>query len=184
MSRPLSMLAVALLGHVFPALADSGPDLRTQWHNTLSWPASCEDDWESAPAGSGITQYSLPDGRRLIGVSCSSAAQGYQLYYLQSAEGVASGPLRFPVYEDAATTARARLVRQWNTELQGQSRYDEKTGELRVLRLKGRNADCGTWASYGFDPTGPVLLELRAKLECDGRDAQAPQRWQRQLVPH
>ncbi len=186
MHRQLGVLAVALLGHALPVLADVGVDIRGQWRAALNWPASCEEDWAAAPTGNGngVTPYGLPDKRRLISVSCGGNAPSYQLYYLESAEGVANGPLRFPVYEDPPSNARARLVRQWSTELRGQTRYDEKSGELQVLQLKHSGSNCGTWASYGFDLNGPILLELRTKLECDTQGAPSPQRWQRQLVPH
>jgi hypothetical protein len=189
-SRQPRLLAVALLGvlanGISPSHAEAGPEAspRSAWFKQLNWPSTCEEDWQAAPQGSGISQYGLQDGRQLIGVSCSTGPQGYQLYYLQSAEGVAQGPLRFPVYEDIPGGGRNRLPRQWQTEVHGQASFHDKLQELRVLRLKRAGGDCGTWASYSFDTTGPSLVELRAKAECDGQEANAPQRWQRQLVPH
>ncbi len=156
---------------------------RKAWREVLKWPDECEQafDYPDKSYG-GLEFYELADRKYLVEVVCTGGAyQGYQHYYFydETKDQPTSELLTFDIYESQDEKS---LTPTRSTEVWGLPTFDAKTKELRVLNKFRGPGDCGTLAVYGFEADKPVLKELRAKPNCDGRGAEHPEKWKK-IVP-
>jgi len=177
-SAPSLAVAVRLpLAKADLTLAD-----RAAFRGALGWSDECESAFDAADSGyAGIEVETLAPGRYLIGVVCARGAyQGYRIYYFydEKRQPAAARALTFEIRESPDERS---LVRTTTREIWGLPTFDRRTRRLRVLNKFRGPGDCGTLATYRFVVGVPELAELRAKLACDGKGAEEPERWP--LVP-
>jgi Protein of unknown function (DUF1176) len=155
---------------------------RAAFRRALAWPDDCEAAFDAGNSGyGGIEVETLAPGRYLIGVVCARGAyQGYRTYYYYD-ETRQPPAARALAFETRESPDERSLVRTTTRELWGLPTFDRRTRQLRVLNKFRGPGDCGTLAIYRFVGGAPELAELRAKLACDGKGAEAPERWP--LVP-
>jgi len=162
------------------------PDLtladRAAFRRVLAWSDECETAFDAGDRGyGGIEVDTLAPGRYLIGVVCTRGAyQGYRVYYYYD-ETRQPPAARALTFETRESPDERSLVRTTTRELWGLPTFDRRTRQLRVLNRFRGPGDCGILATYRFVGGVPELAELRAKLACDGKGAEEPERWP--LVP-
>jgi len=162
------------------------PDLtladRAAFRRALGWSGDCEAAFDARNSSyGGIEVDTLTPGRYLIGVVCARGAyQGYRTYYYYD-ETRQPPAARALAFETRESPDERSLVRTTTRELWGLPSFDRRTRQLRVLNKFRGPGDCGTLATYRFVEGVPELAELRAKLACDGKGAEEPERWP--LVP-
>ena len=151
---------------------------RAAFRRALGWSDECESAFDATDSGyGGIEVDTLAPGRYLVGVVCARGAyQGYRVYYFydEKRRPPAASALTFEIRESPDERS---LVRTTTRELWGLPTFDRRTRQLRVLNKFRGPGDCGTLATYRFVEGVPELAELRAKLACDGKGAEAPERW-------
>jgi hypothetical protein len=151
---------------------------RASFRRVLGWSEDCEQGFDATDPGyGGVEVDTLAPGRYLVGVVCTRGAyQGYRIYfyYDETRQPPAARPL---VFETRESPDEGALVRTTTRELWGLPAFDRKTRQLRVLNKFRGPGDCGTLATYKFVAGVPELAELRAKLACDGKGAEEPERW-------
>ncbi len=161
-----------------PRRADLTREDRAAWRRRLAWPADCEDEFQATalPAAAGLSIYPLAPGRSLVEVRCAwGAYQGSQMYYLyDETRQPRAEPLSFEVRESPDDRS---LVKSETREVAGLPTFDPRSRELSVLDKFRGPGDCGTLATYRFVDGRPRLVKLRAKVACDGRGAEEPERW-------
>jgi Protein of unknown function (DUF1176) len=155
---------------------------RAAFRRALGWSDECESAFDATDSGyGGIEVETLAPGRYLIGVTCARGAyQGYRVYYFYD-ERRQPPAVRALTFETRESPDERSLVRTTTRELWGLPSFDRRTRQLRVLNKFRGPGDCGTLATYRFVEGVPELAELRAKLACDGKGAEEPERWP--LVP-
>ena len=162
------------------------PDLtladRAAFRRVLGWSDECETAFDAGDSAyGGIEADTLAPGRYLIGVVCTRGAyQGYRVYYYYD-ETRQPPAARALTFETRESPDERSLVRTTTRELWGLPTFDRRTRQLRVLNKFRGPGDCGILATYRFVGGVPELAELRAKLACDGKGAEEPERWP--LVP-
>ena len=153
---------------------------RAAWHAVMKWPVDCEDAFAvRGDDSAGLQFYSLGAGKSLVAVACAPGAyQGSQIYYLldESGSTAAAKALEFPTW-DASGPDGTRLERRRTTELTGSAQYKPAARELHVLNRYRGPGDCGSFAVYLIGNGGVELKKFRAKVQCDGRGAEHPERW-------
>jgi hypothetical protein len=154
---------------------------REAWRKIIGWPESCEEAFSAtmSKAAAGLKFYSLGSRAYLVEITCTLGAyQGFQVYtYLDERDSPpVARLLTFPTLE---YTSEKTLEKTEAQELWGLSVFDSKSRRLTVLNRFRGLGDCGTFATYGFEGEKPVLLEFRAKWDCDGMGAEDPQKWDR-----
>ncbi|HXO28909.1 MAG TPA: DUF1176 domain-containing protein [Thermoanaerobaculia bacterium] len=151
---------------------------RAAFRRALGWSDECESAFDATDGGyGGIEVDALAPGRYLIGVVCARGAyQGYRVYFFYDEKRLppAARALTFEIRESPDERS---LVRTTARELWGLPTFDRRTRQLRILNKFRGPGDCGTLATYRFVEGVPELAELRAKLACDGKGAEAPERW-------
>lgn len=157
---------------------------RRAWREILKWSDECEQafDYPDKSYG-GIEFYELAEKRYLVQVTCTGGAyQGYQVYYFYD-EAQQPPTAKLLTFESRESQDEKSLTRTQATEMWGQPTFDQKTKELKVLNKFRGIGDCGILATYGFANGEPVLKELRAKLACDGKGAENPEKWNKVALP-
>ena len=179
--RPSAPAPAAPATRQAPALKRTGLTRadREAWRQALGWPADCEESFTASavPEAAGIEVHSLSPGRSLVEVRCAwGAYQGSQIYYLydESRQPARGEPLAFEVRESPDEKS---LVANETPEVWGLPSFDSRTGQLEVLNKFRGPGDCGTLATYRFVDGRPRLARLRAKVACDGKGAEEPERW-------
>src|ERR1700724_3238831 len=150
-----------------------------------------------------VARHSIRERPRLGGLGEASLVRALPLLLLLVPLASASsraGPVRLPLAKadltlaDRAAFHRAlgwchegeaafqspderSLVHTAARELSGLPPFARRTRQLRILNKFRGPGDCGTLATYRFVEGVPELAELRAKLACDGKGAEAPERW-------
>jgi hypothetical protein len=110
--------------------------------------------------------YTTPDGAKVVRLQCFLGAYQGSSDFVRIEGDVgnvyAVYPLKVETFEDSAVVTRSMLG--------GLSGYDPATGTVTTF-AKGRGiGDCGTYFVHRIDNDADklVLLEQRAKDECDG----------------
>jgi len=156
---------------------------RKAWREVLKWPDECEQafDYPDKSYG-GIEFYQLAEKQYLVQVTCTGGAyQGYQVYYFYD-ETKQQPAAKLLTFESRESQDEKSLTKTEASELWGQPTFDERTKELKVFNRFRGVGDCGILATYGFVNGEPELKELRAKVNCDGKGAGNPEKWNR-IVP-
>jgi hypothetical protein len=154
------------------------PEGRQAWRQVLKWSQDCEEGFES-PDGKfgGVRFYRIAPRVFLAEVACARGAyQGSQSYFIwdETAETPVARPIEFVAYE----APNDKLEKTSTTELWGAARFNVNTRLLVVENRFRGPGDCGTRSVYRISPEGALLTELRAKVACDGRNAN-PRLWPR-----
>jgi Protein of unknown function (DUF1176) len=153
---------------------------RKAWREILKWPDECERafDYPDKSYG-GIELHQLAEKQYLVQVTCTGGAyQGYQVYYFYD-ETKQQPTGKLLTFESRESQDEKSLTKTEASELWGQPTFDEKTKELKVFNRFRGIGDCGILATYGFVNGEPELKELRAKINCDGKGAGNPEKWNR-----
>jgi hypothetical protein len=153
---------------------------RKAWREMLKWSDDCEQafDYPDKNYG-GIEFYRLAEKQYLVQVTCTGGAyQGYQVYYFYD-ETKQQPTAKLLNFESRESQDEKSLTKTQATELWGQATFDEKTKQLKVFNRFRGVGDCGILATYEFADGESVLKELRAKINCDGRGAGNPEKWNR-----
>jgi hypothetical protein len=165
-----------------PAAALSKEDVtregRQAWRRALPWPGECEEAFAAAdPAHGGVTFHELARGRYLVQVDCAPGAyQGSQVYLLYD-ETRRPPAARLLTFRFPSSPDGERLEWSETAEVWGTPELNRAEGELTIFNKSRGPGDCGILVAYDFADGLPVLRELRAKLACDGRLANQPERW-------
>ncbi|MFP5260642.1 MAG: DUF1176 domain-containing protein [Blastocatellia bacterium] len=151
---------------------------RKAWREILKWPDECEQafDYPDKSFG-GIEFHQLAEKQYVVQVTCTGGAyQGYQVYYFYDETGQQPAA-KLLTFESRESQDEKSLTRTETTEVWGQATFDDKAKELKVFNRFRGAGDCGILATYGFVNGAPELKELRAKINCDGKGAENPEKW-------
>lgn len=159
---------------------DEGADARRELAHQLEVPVGC--DAETHGEDRHIETHALAGGT-VVTLLCQLGAYNRQTAWFW-VEGpwrkpVHIEPLRFATWEPS--TPPRRVV---DSLLRGADEYDPVTATVTVWRKMRGLGDCGTFATYRFDPPTPgravparvTTLEVRVKTTCDGAPT-APKSW-------
>ena len=152
---------------------------RQAWRKIINWSNDCEEAFDSTMSkeDAGLEFYELGEGAYLVEVTCTLGAyQGFQNYShltLSGAQPVAR-TLTFPTYE---SEDEGKLEKKETEELWGFPEFDLKRKRLTIFNKFRGLGDCGALATYSFQDGAPKLVEVRAKLKCDGQGAEDPKQW-------
>jgi len=154
---------------------------REAFRRVLGWPDRCEEGFNYPDREfGGIYFYELQTGRYLAEVICTLGAyQGSQMFYSLKQERpggeIHARLLRFSVLEERDDGGGLRL--HDTTEPRGNAQFEALSKHVILLdRFRGFG-DCGIWSTYAFRSTDAELVAARAKLACDGKDANRAERW-------
>ena len=170
---------------VFPKKVNLSHKDREAWRKIIKWPQSCEEAFDNTMSKetAGLEFYELAEKQYLVEVICTLGAyQGFQVYsYLDETKSPPSAKLlTFQTYESEYDN---KLEKKESEELLGLAEFDFKTKQLTILNKFRGLGDCGTLATYGFQGGDVQLIELRAKLTCDGRGVENPKTWRKIALP-
>ena len=131
--------------------------------------------------GSGVGTWKLPDGRRLVEVTCFRGAyQGVSMLYLVDSARKATGPLALRTYQDPGS---GKLKPVTLTRVLGILAFTPKTGVLTIFEKFRGPGDCGIYSVYKLTGNRFVTTEVRAKTACDGKPPYDPARWPKLPLP-
>ena len=153
---------------------------RKAWREVLKWPDECEQAFDYPDKSYGGIEFNqLAEKQYLVEVTCTGGAyQGYQVYYFYD-ETKQQPTAKLLTFESRESQDEKSLTKTETSEMWGQATFDEKTKELKVFNRFRGIGDCGILATYGFVNGEPELKELRAKINCDGKGAGNPEKWNR-----
>ncbi len=166
---------------------------RAAWRAALSWPASCEEAFESSRAGEdgGLAVHDLAPRVVIVEVLCAGGAyQPSHVYYRYDEQSVSPTAtlLEFQVPMSGDGSSIETVV---ETEVWGESWFSPDAYEMSLLTLSRQLGDCGIWTRYSLSGSQPVLTSAAARLPCPaspGPPAQftngmAPAGWRAVSVP-
>lgn len=166
-------------GESLPAKNNLTSGDRQRWRNIIHWSSDCEEAFNSTmPADStGIKFYSLAKQRYLVQITCTLGAyQGYQEYaYLDQSNKPTT--VRHLVFQTIEVPANGHIINQHTEQLWGLAEFDSQKKRLSLFNRFRGMGDCGFLASYAFVNGSPELVEIRAKLSCDGHGPYDPNQW-------
>lgn len=166
-----------------PSKTDRSVLGRRAWYHHLRWPVSCEQAFERTsppdkPEAGGIQFHAVAPRRWVVRVGCASGlSQSSETYVLfdENGDPPSTAPLVFPTF----SVVDGKVVREDAAVLWGEDRWDESRREVTLVTRASEG--CGTRARYRLEGNRIVLVELRAKRNCDGRPSD-PASWT-QLIP-
>jgi hypothetical protein len=154
---------------------------RASWRTILSWPASCEEAFQTSHASDdpGLTFHQLAPGLSLVDVLC--AAGGYAPSHLfirldERGSSVQAAVLAFPVLHSPDGETIERAI---ETEVWGQATVASDTRQLSLLTPSRQLGDCGVWTLYTVATEQPRILEAASRLPCPATPGEPadPQPW-------
>jgi len=155
---------------------------RVAWRSQLQWPQDCESSFDYPDKSfAGIAFFELSTQHYLVQVTCTLGA--YQGTYVFLALDESHSPstsrlLSFVEYEDSGEPGPNRLQKSEAKELTGTPEFDAGKKQLRLINKFRGLGDCGYLATYAFTKDQPDLVQLQAKLDCDGK-AVNPHDWKK-----
>lgn len=156
---------------------------RVAWRAALKWPQDCEESFDDSDKSlAGLEFFELSPKHYLVQVECAMGAyQGSYSFLLLDESHVpsASKLLKFVNYEDSGEAGPNRLQKEETAQLEGLAEFDAATKELSVFDKFRGPGDCGLLATYSFSNDQPTLVQLRGKLECDGKGPFEPKQWKK-----
>lgn len=145
--------------------------LRTVLYRTLSWPADCEESWQTAGAGygdsAGLTFLALGDDRYLVEVLCSLGA--YQAAFVVAYLDERSRSGHVMSFDDYRRNARDQLQASAEKELVGWSSFDQDTKTYAVTTKYRGVGGCGKRSTYLIRRGRAILQEIR-EMNCEEAD--------------
>lgn len=141
---------------------------REAWRRALSWPAACEDAFQSTRAteDGGILVVELAPGLSIVDVTCAGGSyqpsHAFTRFDERGSSPVAT-TLEFQTYESADGVTLGSTAA---TELIGHATLSPERRELSLLSLSRQLADCGVWSRYTVATERPQLVAAAAQLPC------------------
>lgn len=169
-----------------PAHAPAGAGLtradRARWRAVVHWPDRCERGFDYPdPSLGGVDVFPLGAGQSLLQVCCTLGAyQGTYRYYRidERTSPLAVTELVFTTYVSSGSPGPGQLEVDRTAALTGEPRFDAATKQLVVLNRYRGPGDCGMLSTYALEGAQPVLVAVRAQLDCDGPQGTTdPARW-------
>jgi uncharacterized protein DUF1176 len=187
-SRALFAATVAAVLCPAGAWAEPLPGLKTPadraaWRSLLHWRSSCERRWRQGGMTTiaGIETWRTTGGDHIVSVDCFLGAyQPGSMVYHVSANGKASGPFRFRIYEDPGNAVPKPRS---ETMVVGLVTFHPASGRLTVHKKSRGLGDCGIYSVFRLRGGAFVPVEARAKTKCDGKPPYEPTRWPKLPTP-